>query len=220
MVANKSLKFWWKQYQKSKKYNKREKTIIKLLSNYVNVSIQETINIFPKQVIIKKKALLKGIYLAKKIIKKYNSPLEIFLYAISENDSDEIIDLQLPDRQKIERAYCEVLEVECLEKKIIKEQKRIIGWIHSHAYFDTFHSSTDYETTREITSVYGIKKKLELNLGYDKFELDIKYSPSVVINAKDSEPDSVLGISYPVYDGKGKLSKYDFILEKASLKLI
>lgn len=218
MVVKKSLNGWWKNYQTSKNYKQREKTIIKLLSNYVNRFVEKSVEDFPKQIRIRKKALLKGNNLAKKIIRLSKSPCELFLYAISDKENDEIIDLGLPDKQRVGETYCEALTSENLEKKLVKEGKRIVGWTHSHAYFDTFHSKTDYETTRELTSVYGIKNDFKLGVN-SEFKVGIKYFLSIVINAKNSYPDSAIGVVYPHYGTEGKISKYCFSLKKASLEI-
>lgn len=136
------------------------------------------------------------------------SGLELGMLPIGKKDANIISDVYLPKEQEVSSNYCEIsgfgniASLRDIRKRLGMDLK---AWSHSHGPMRTFHSGTDDNTIKQYTANFGKAKRINLLEGSGKeLYVDIKYFPSIVFNALESKPYSVVCMEYQQFGAKGK----------------
>lgn len=136
----------------------------------------------------------------------YCIPLEFYKpeeFSIREGSKEiKITDFYIPP-QRVTPVSCSIdLERHEGHKEKIKTQgKHVVGWSHSHANFSTFHSSIDKENLKHAE---GTERVISIDFYGKPFRILVETVPSLVFNAKNSEPDLRIASRY-TFSGSEKL---------------
>ena len=177
------------------------------------VSGSEAIKDF-KELTITKQALDKANYIANRTKELSNWDLEIYMYLLGdETETGYVVnDIFIGRKQIVSGSDCKLSDEGSFESldMIASQDRNIIGWAHSHASFTTFHSGTDYDNLDSFISMYGLRKEVVVEDDLNFIKYGVSFSPSLVVNARNEEPDCAIAITYSALTGDGQREKiYD-----------
>lgn len=156
----------------------------------------------PKKVKITSGVLDKAQYICQTVKEIGGNDYEWYgLLVAKENDIETACDIILPGSQDVTGSHVSVTGDDLIKagEKVKKlneyldadDQYRIIGWIHNHGSFDTFHSSTDHRNTIEMLKKvrFDTSRPISANRALMKSPKDIKWKGDrLVIEGSPDEP--------------------------------
>ncbi len=184
--------------------------------------VDEDVITLPTSIKMTKNAYAKAQAIGKMLEEKSSSSYEWYAFPLASKCDGYIIrDLILPRKQKISSAHVAVsgedVALASAEVSEINTAKKfdnyIIGWLHSHANFNPFHSGTDTTNIMDVLNSVSLNTE---NVRYKSFNM-IESLPQItnvndktIIKGKDLE-DGV--IEFTIKDSviKGLLDKYKII---------
>ena len=177
-----------------------------------------------KDLSITRQALDKANYVAKRIKELSNQNLEIYMYMLGDetNKGYLVNDIFIGRKQIVSGSNCRLSDEGSFEslEMISSQDKRIIGWSHSHAGFDTFHSDTDHNNLDSFISMYGLKKEILVDDDVNHIKYDVSFSPSLVVNTVNEEPDCAIAVTYSGLTGNGQRKKVYDLKRDVPLKIV
>ncbi len=114
-------------------------------------------------------------------------------------EADPVIrDVYISDGQEDSPAECwqDLKSRASMTQRLQAENKYRVAWMHSHANMNPYHSSEDNRNLRDLTFSFG--KEVEIRIDADNFisKTKVKIYPSLVFNAKRTEPYVEIGMRY------------------------
>lgn len=158
--------------------------IDRLLARAMRKKQEQVQDVIPKEIKIAKNARLKSSpTLGKIVAEEGGSPYEWYsLMVARKNDPEYIVrDIVLPANQDVSGGHVQVNGAEILK---VNERLRsstdlyVVGWMHNHAEFSTFHSGTDKANMElvlnsvSLNTEKSVHKNFELFLSKPEFKLE------------------------------------------------
>ena len=203
LFSNENGIFDRKAYQKSELYKDREDLINKkrelLRAEKINYSIQKEFEKSFKKINISQYSIEKANYFIQKFKtlredRGISQSYELGFYLLG--DKTIIDDVILGKDQQVTPSYCQINGVRETTKEVKKSGKKILGWAHSHAHFNTFYSSIDDSTMEESLDIKGIYHKIGEHY---KDEFFLKFFYGMVFNEAQDSPALRLITKIPQY---------------------
>jgi len=156
-----------------------------------------------RKIRITKEAYDKSNLIAKRMLDSSPTAHEIYMHPLDfDTPEDNVIirDVFIP-YQNTSPSRCSPKPGKTIkedEREIREANKRIVGWSHSHALFDTFHSPTDDHNLDNITSIYGTERTIYLSSFSSENPRAFSFFilPSLVFNAKGDPPSLAVAFEY------------------------
>jgi len=180
-----------------------------------------------KSIKITKEALNKANKIARKTI-ELTGDNEIHMYPLGKKkgvgkNNFAIRDIFIPHEQWVSPVKC-VLNSPSAKMKTYEEIRKRgcfpLGWAHSHATMDTFHSPDD-DDNLAIKVADGVEKEISFWGDGSDEKFRFKFFPSIVVNAKGHRPSCAIIIEYPYCDPEtGKMRRRTYVNKMPELKVV
>ena len=160
---------------------------------------------------ITKAALEKAQFISKRVVdivqeNKIDSTMESSILLLGEKEDMVTRDVYISKKQNVSPVLCELTGSGLIRSRNdikVNTNYKISGWCHSHGNLGTNPSGLDQRTLINLVSDLGFTKEIDLldRCPEQSVLREVRYFPSLIINARNTAPTLSIGISYRKLSG-------------------